>query len=374
VDIYGPYTVFVSDDPGTTLPGGVATASQSVSGTSFSSPFAAGVASLIIAANPALTADQVERILMESAHRGAPGQVPLWPDAHAAVCRALVGGCPPEVVTPPATTTSGRFRININGFACHHQTLDDALQRDGVDDEIFVRADLSLYDRVTNRNQPSAETLVLGDSNGRPQRIRAGSGHNIFGGNGGFRNGDNFPAGTTPWLRTMAPQSDRPPLLVWEGQLVRDDNALVLLPSIWEWDDGPTVLYNTEWIRSVANTWSTIGPDVRRMIATRGGSDPGSMRASMRSLFNNVSQSKSAVSGIFGPIFDGPAHRPVGMDDRGDHYGYQPEALVLTYDAADRISRTVTPGLGAGIIQLNFRDHPALQGDYTLFIQIERVP
>ena len=68
------------------------------------------------------------------------------------------------------------------------------------------------------------------------------------------------------------------------------------------------------------------------------------------------------------------AHRLIGMDDRGDRYGYQPEALALTYDAADRIARTVTPGRGAGIIQLNFVAHPDFQGNYTLFIQVEHVP
>lgn len=369
VDIFGPFTVFVSDDPGTTLPGGVTTASQSVSGTSFSSPFVAGIAALIIAANPSLSADRVERILLDTAHRGGSGQVPLWPDARAAVCRALPGGCPPEVSTPAPTASSGRFRITINGFTCNHHTLDDAAQRDGVDDEIFVRADLSLYDRSTNRNQPGAESRVMGDSNGRPDRIRAGSGHNIFGGNGGFKDGDSFPT-TTPWLRTVAPQGDRPPLFVWEGQLARDDNALVLIPSIWEWDDGPTTLHDTEWTRSIANTWTSISSDVQRIIARRGGSDPGSIRASLRTLFNNVALGKS----LLGPFFGGPTHRPVGMDDRGDRYGYQPEALVLTYDAADRIARTVTPGRGAGIIQLNFTDHPDLQGNYTLFIQVERVP
>jgi serine protease len=61
VDIYGPFSVFVGPDPDNT-------AVRRASGTSFSSPFVAGVAALIWAADPSLSADQVQRILLETSH------------------------------------------------------------------------------------------------------------------------------------------------------------------------------------------------------------------------------------------------------------------------------------------------------------------
>lgn len=63
VDIYAPFTLWVGPDPD--HPGNVA---QVVSGTSFSSPFVAGVAALVWAADPGLGAGAVEDILMRTAH------------------------------------------------------------------------------------------------------------------------------------------------------------------------------------------------------------------------------------------------------------------------------------------------------------------
>jgi serine protease len=61
VDIYAPYTVLAGYDPNRTRDG-----AYSVSGTSFSAPYVAGVIALIWAANPQLTSDQVETILQRT--------------------------------------------------------------------------------------------------------------------------------------------------------------------------------------------------------------------------------------------------------------------------------------------------------------------
>ncbi len=86
VDIYAPYGVLVGPDPNN--PGNIA---RAVSGTSFSSPHAAGVAALIWAADPTLPANDVERILFETAHRPSPPDsfVNRWVNALGAVELAL---------------------------------------------------------------------------------------------------------------------------------------------------------------------------------------------------------------------------------------------------------------------------------------------
>lgn len=94
LDIWGPGYVWVGPDP----------ANQQVhvfNATSAATPFVSGVAALIWAANPGLGADGVERILMETCNQGGPGEVQNWPNAYAAVVKAI-GDTPPELTIKPA--------------------------------------------------------------------------------------------------------------------------------------------------------------------------------------------------------------------------------------------------------------------------------
>lgn len=63
VDIYAPFTLWVGPDPDHQD-----NRAHVVNGTSFSSPFVAGVAALVWAADPGLSADDVEDIIMRTAH------------------------------------------------------------------------------------------------------------------------------------------------------------------------------------------------------------------------------------------------------------------------------------------------------------------
>ncbi|RKZ59621.1 MAG: hypothetical protein DRQ44_13525, partial [Gammaproteobacteria bacterium] len=82
VDIFAPYSVVVGNDPDNIT-------SRIISGTSFSSPYAAGVAALIWAANPSLTGQQVEDIMMRTAHSSPDATVPRYVNAQGAVRTAL---------------------------------------------------------------------------------------------------------------------------------------------------------------------------------------------------------------------------------------------------------------------------------------------
>jgi hypothetical protein len=91
VDIFAPYTLWLGPNPA--APGNQARARN---GTSYSSPFVAGVAALIWAADPSLGADGVEEILMQTAHDSPDPNVKRYVNALGAVLTAL-GNVPPRL-------------------------------------------------------------------------------------------------------------------------------------------------------------------------------------------------------------------------------------------------------------------------------------
>jgi hypothetical protein len=103
VDIFAPFTLWLGPDPAN--PGNVA---RAISGTSFSSPFAAGVAALIWAADPSLGAGEVESLLMNTAHDNDDSRVKRHVNALGAV-QVVLGNIPPSLTLPP----SGNVSVNV---------------------------------------------------------------------------------------------------------------------------------------------------------------------------------------------------------------------------------------------------------------------
>ncbi|MEY2471840.1 MAG: hypothetical protein QOK28_1169 [Actinomycetota bacterium] len=103
VDLYAPFTVYTGVQPGdNTNPADVKIATEQ--GTSFSAPYAAGVAALILAADPTQTADQVEGILSNGAVTlpSSDPSVTSPVDARYGVLRGFGGNVPPSVrITAP---------------------------------------------------------------------------------------------------------------------------------------------------------------------------------------------------------------------------------------------------------------------------------
>ena len=91
VEIYGPWCTWAKKRNDAWIDFTM----TSVCGTSFATPFVAGVAALVMAANPDLSDDEVRNILMDSAHSGMPladrtrAGSSRWVDAFEAVRRAL---------------------------------------------------------------------------------------------------------------------------------------------------------------------------------------------------------------------------------------------------------------------------------------------
>jgi hypothetical protein len=75
-----------------------------------------------------------------------------------------------------------------------------------------------------------------------------------------------------------------------------------------------------------------------------------------------------------GPLGLGEAsNRPIGMMRSGDRYDFDPQVLILTYQMADMIARTDF-GKGNGVVEMRYKDDGDLEGDYTLYIKVVRLP
>jgi hypothetical protein len=108
VDLWAPYTVLVGADPD--FP---ANEARTVGGTSFSTPYVAGVLALILAADPSLNGNEALGILKDTAQWGSGFVVGKYPDAYAAVTTALGGNLPPEftVFQPVESLLTGRGQM-----------------------------------------------------------------------------------------------------------------------------------------------------------------------------------------------------------------------------------------------------------------------
>jgi serine protease len=116
VEIFAPFTLWVGPDPDNP-----ANHARRISGTSFSSPFAAGVAALIWAAKPGLSAGEVEDILKNTAHSSPDPKVGKYVNALAAV-RQVLGNIPPnvQIISPSSGTVQvameSRLEATVTDF------------------------------------------------------------------------------------------------------------------------------------------------------------------------------------------------------------------------------------------------------------------
>ncbi|MBA2667996.1 MAG: S8 family serine peptidase, partial [Trueperaceae bacterium] len=113
VDIFGPGTLWVGPDPDAP-----ANQARAISGTSFASPFVAGVAALVWAADPSMSATTVENVLMSTAHPNGDPRVGRHVNAFGAV-RQVLGNVPPEV------TINGGGDVPFNLMAQLHADVVD---------------------------------------------------------------------------------------------------------------------------------------------------------------------------------------------------------------------------------------------------------
>jgi hypothetical protein len=254
----------------------------------------------------------------------------------------------------------GNFQVSINGFDVHLQTWDDALNRDGWADEVFVNGEVALAEEGKVIYTSTKKSRTMGDIRGFPGRVQAGSATS----HGGLKGDDRFPT-DTPYIRSTGLSPDRLPMLLWEGKLIEGKTVAAITPSLWEWDEnsGQTL---DDWLTWQTDIADTFGERIK-------GNLPKPFQFWIDwTVLGLDSLQRTSTDGVFGK----PVSRPIGMKpDPTDSKKlvWEPQTLALTYETATNIVASQPNGLGFGVLAMECKDVGIGNGSYSLYIQVERV-
>ncbi len=260
----------------------------------------------------------------------------------------------PRVVAAPVIHPPGKYRISVSGFTVNHQTDDDPLQLDGKGDEVY----LSVQVLTTALSLPASrlvETPIIGDKNGFPNRIAAGSASDL----GGLRTGDRVHLPT--------------PLVLWEGPI---PGGLLVTPTVWEWDG------NSVEQRRLEKAWrERMGVPYGKVLGqfseyggpSSFGGYPTVRVAGYQELTKHpcnycflTAHTDAPVCGLFCP--DPLAvNRPIGVNMSS---GYRPGAVRLGYGNLEGI----LAGTNMVEFPVQYQDNQKGSGDYTIHLRLERIP
>ncbi|MCY7380641.1 MAG: hypothetical protein LH467_15040, partial [Gemmatimonadaceae bacterium] len=319
---------------------------------------------------------------------------------------------PPASAPPSAASSTGRYRIVATGFRVLHETKDHALSLDGHGDEVYGAFAMFHFDRRTSKllDQDLRKTRNIGETGASdPTRLKGGT----WTTKGGFRAGDVFPAVADPAKRYGAQPTDVSfPFLVWDGTLTGGQDAVLLLPTMWEYD-GNEGGYD-KWFANEMSEVSRIWSDQAVQGAVAGTTlalmtPPGTVETSFGPHINVGAMDWSFRGLALGPLpalLNSSFDRPIGSGISGvsgtsgivSGVVLPRRAVVITREiveaalaklaqsaavgqamlapAAPGFPATWVPGVPAGTIAVPLfeRGSADLQGQYVLYLQVERVP
>lgn len=291
----------------------------------------------------------------------------------------------------PAAAGIIRYRITINGFKVNTPTADHILEVDGKGDEVFFytyaqKFNLSTGDKIGDKTV--RRSMTFGDINNDSwriyERVKAGS---KPGEQGGLQKGDRFPT-NEPWRQYNKPNTRTIPFVISEGTLQKNEMILAV-PSVWEYDG------TTEFEQGL----NAFAGDLTKVTLILGNTVAGVLTVGGSALLHvpfaaaidhEINQQRDIIDRITNhnifvkidaptrafstmvqkTVFGDAKDRPIGMEDRGDTFLYTPLGMKLTYDELLNYS-SIDFGSGKGVLPLRFKEAPQLQGDYTLYVQLE---
>ncbi|MDF0644469.1 MAG: hypothetical protein P0111_10585 [Nitrospira sp.] len=285
-----------------------------------------------------------------------------------------------QATSPPVVPMlSGKYRVVINGLRVIHETKDDMFQFDGKRDEVYVAAFVRRQsvpslgtDFVTTTSQlldhGFVRSKVHGDINGfQDHRVLAGTASEL----GGLRTSDTIPLNRDPALPSARPPSTTTfPLHVWEGTL-NDTDALVIHPTLWEWD-GLTGVYN-HWSVEMGNKY------VGQAVVKKATSNP--LYTEYGQYIPYLPVGTPLLGGQGRPMLidniSGHDH-PIGMAAQGNgRFTVPDQFIVLTRAKLEALfaSPSVIGGVPPVVIPVQFVDYGAgLEGNYTMYLRVDKVP
>jgi hypothetical protein len=255
------------------------------------------------------------------------------------------------------------YDITLEGFTVNQQTWDHGLNVDGWADEVFLHNDVRVVDQSgATLLASNTRTAVMGDANGFPNRVRAGTKTP----RGGLQSGDAFPY-PEPWVRKGGLRASAPPLRLWQGELT-DERAVVIVPTVWEWDGG-TDMFNA-WGQEIVNHGPAIAQAVIDLIAIIKTGAPIPVGKLVRSTLElGLPPLFALSSSVLGQAKD----RPIGMRKDGGNYAFNASVITLTASGAELATQTDF-GKGPGVLVVGYSDDGSLgAGSYSLYVRVSRV-
>jgi hypothetical protein len=364
------------------------------------------------------------------------------------VTPSVAAGPPPPTgnASPPAgapassapAAATNRYRVVATGFRVLHQTKDDFFSRDGHGDEVYGGFLTFHYDRNTSQllDHDLRRTGVVGEQGfdgmqprnewekfvntvvhategadvvQRGVRIKGGTANQ----NGGFAQNDVFPAVADPAKSYgAAPTNNSFPFLVWEGALTNAQDAIVILPTLWEFDGFPDGF--NKWQQYEQTNAIQIWSDQGVQAAVAGTqlamiTPPGTLETSFGPHIGGSNEFSMAFAVALGPLAlltAGSFDRPIGVGMNGvggtEGLAVGPvlprRAIVITREIVEAslaklatyipatVAPSVFPVFGAppaiipapppGTIAVQLFESPAdaLQGQYIMYLHVERMP
>jgi hypothetical protein len=278
--------------------------------------------------------------------------------------------------------TSGMYRVTITALLCAQPTRDTRStltlipgqnliatgDPDGPGDEILAAAFVRRFDRRSRQlvESETRQTVPYGDISSGQQRLQAGTQTST----GGIKAGDWIPGNAS--IARVAPATDSSfPLKVWEGRLTDGIDAVLVSPSVWEYDGGNGI--RDKWAESQTLLNETIFSE-------------------------SVVQNRLTGQGLgyvevgvtpYTLLSDADHDDPVGRRPGGSGSVLPNVTIVLTREIIERtlsspwvtVMPTAVPGLmlniaQPGILIVNFTDQVGdnpMPASYSMILHVEKV-
>jgi len=309
-----------------------------------------------------------DRLRRPTRPRPAPAPAPAPEPAPAPAPAAQPVATVAKAMTSTSSAARGRYRVTLTGFRVFNETLDNALQLDGKCDEVFISTGVAVLDAKGNNAlgtlSPEARSYVFGDVNGQNSLRKPAGGCSP---QGGLRAGDQYPVGNLFATPSEGSDPRQLPVVLWDGQLIDGENAVVITPTAWESDNGSqNAAMFTGWLQFYKDRMLRLLAE-KELMTLLGPEATLAVKVIDLTLTDGLA--------FMGQVVGQDGDRPIGVDRTKTSFTFTPKALPLTYRMVENFLTQDhrIAGLPAGVIPVEYVDKGEWAGgSYTLYLKVER--